>query len=403
MLKLKLMKGVKMNKYNDLKSCQDYIKKHYLSKGMKFQDNDVLLSSKKELLTQNKSELLNKTLLYALNYATHLYLSEQIQGEFEDIMQDVCESVLKIRTNCNRPDEYKFFLRSRIKRDLSRKESNNLKKNCDLNFKEVKNYSDEIDKITSADSQNMDNIEERLETKKNLKTLLPRFNERDLNIVKEKIGYDMSYRELAKRYNISPQRCSQICERFFRKLQSHNSHFDKIDEVYNTPNMAEKRKYPEIIIYDRKFTFRDPNGRVWKERFKEVLPFREGLARVELDDGSGKFVNKYHQMFDIRELARKCGTLIEKPESILEWKTEDFKDEEFIKKCVETIKGSLTEKIEQKDEVDDDYANYCKKLLTAVKGKIERERVNIEREQGEKGIKDGKKQELINSIKDFGL
>ncbi len=229
-----------MNKYNNLKSCQDYIKKHYLPKGMKFQDNDELLSSKEELLTQ--SELLNKTLLYALNYATHLYLSEQIQGEFEDILQDTCEAVLKININCGRLDEYKFFLRSHIKRDLSRKESNNLKKNRDLNFKEVKNYSDEIDEITSADPQNMDNIEERLKIDKVLKALSPRFNERNLKIVEEKVCNGMSYSELAERYNISRSRCNQICKRFFREIQSQNGHFDKINEVYNTPDTPDRSK-----------------------------------------------------------------------------------------------------------------------------------------------------------------
>ncbi len=150
------------------------------------------------------------------------------------------------------------------------------------------------------------------------------------------------------------------------------------------------------LDYD-KYTFVDKNHKLWTERFKNIwCKFNKGLAKVELNDGSSKFVNRYHQIFDTEELGRKCGTLIEKPESILEWKTEDFKDEEFIKKCVETIKGSLIEKIEQKDEVDDDYVKYCQELLTGVKDKIEAEKEKIVQEEKNR-------QEAIKLIKDFNL
>ena len=48
------------------------------------------------------------------------------------------------------------------------------------------------------------------------------------------------------------------------------------------------------------WTFKNPDGTLWEERFEQVGKFSEGLAPVKLEDGSCTFVNLEHNLWEER-------------------------------------------------------------------------------------------------------
>ena len=48
------------------------------------------------------------------------------------------------------------------------------------------------------------------------------------------------------------------------------------------------------------WTFKNPDGTLWEERFEQVGKFSEGLAPVKLEDGSYTFVNFKHTLWEER-------------------------------------------------------------------------------------------------------
>ena len=74
--------------------------------------------------------------------------------------------------------------------------------------------------------------------------------------------------------------------------------------------------------------------------------------------------------------------LYSQPKEFFAWPTEIFKDKKFIKCAVNQIKSSFIDNIERKEV--DDYSNYAKEFLIAVRKKVVRERQNLKNVKKEK-------------------
>ena len=213
-----------------------------------------------------------------------------------------------------------------------------------------------------------------------------------------------------------------------------------------------KVKEGKGLIKTKKYTFRNPDGSLWEERFEDAREFREGLAAVKLEDG-WTFVDENHTLWEerfdeidcdfggvmvdivylylpnheyIRGIAavKKNGEkyLIDHDKNMcsdnlkyrkhlyfagshehnfLTFETDLFKDESFVKMAVCLVKRCLVREVEAKEEVDDAYVKHCNDVLSAVEEKIKEERAKIERHKNYKPKSDKNREELIKKIKNF--
>lgn len=195
------------------------------------------------------------------------------------------------------------------------------------------------------------------------------------------------------------------------------------------------------------WTFKNPDGTLWEERFEDAGYFNEGLASVKLEDG-WTYVDVKHTLWEERfEKAGDFGEvrkflnygvsypipgiasvtfnngreyLVDHDRNVcpMEFKsalydmsvnnflgleTDCFGDEGFVKMAVGFVKRDLLKQVKGRKEVDDEYAKYCSEALTAVDEKIKKEKAEIERLAKDKPKSDKKREELIKKIEDFEI
>ena len=191
-----------------------------------------------------------------------------------------------------------------------------------------------------------------------------------------------------------------------------------------------------VQLDNGRWTFVDKNEKIFENEFSDVLDFHEGMAAVMTDDGLA-FVDKNGRVLQLQkkginidkyvwsfldgiaevgphsDIPRCCvdkegrcfrldysnilRDIHRKPECFLDLPTERFNDQNFVEGATFQVKEGLREIVENKKEVDDDYAKYCLDTLNACKEKIERENEKIAEEKA----KQERKLKLVDTIKDF--
>lgn len=90
--------------------------------------------------------------------------------------------------------------------------------------------------------------------------------------------------------------------------------------------------------------------------------------------------------------------LFEEPSSFLTLKTEDFKEENFVRAATVAVKNGIKADIEKQEEVSDEYVSLTQDLISSVKEKTEKEFAKIEemrlQEENAKQQNDDKKKSV---------
>lgn len=160
------------------------------------------------------------------------------------------------------------------------------------------------------------------------------------------------------------------------------------------------------------WTYVDETGKLMKERFLDAYSFKDGFGRVFLgkdhpDYGSkayvyknGKaYVDKNGKAFAYQKLedAKLAKEIYYAPEKFLDIPTEMFRTKkDIVSGLVKEVRRSLVDSTMEKDDVNEEYVAYCTELLTSCKEKVEREETKIKNS-------DKMKSDLIETIKSFEI
>lgn len=155
------------------------------------------------------------------------------------------------------------------------------------------------------------------------------------------------------------------------------------------------------------YTFIDHDKNIWEEGFEDLgePPYEvsPGLFRAsDYKTGKLKYFDLNHNFYTKEQADILEKIYLRDPKIILNLKTADFKDGDFVELMGEAVKGYLTKEINNRylgtydEELDDKFVNDTEKLLDDIKEKVAKERAVIEN-------RNEMLMDLWESVDDFSL